>query len=160
MQNATQSAPQNGLSGVALAQYRESFDALDSACLGFVTLDQAKDLFRESQLPPQDLSSIWQLSDVDRDGGLTPGEFICAMVLVSRRLDGIAIPTHLPPELESYVAPREGDRNLGQFIVRASKLARRVNMLCVLFVCCSRSCVLFVFSSLLFAFCHFIVIVV
>jgi hypothetical protein len=56
-------------------------------------------------LPTEDLSRIWDLSDVkEPPGELSVGEFICAMALVKGRRRKVSLPPTLPPELAEYVS--------------------------------------------------------
>ncbi|GFR19892.1 ralBP1-associated Eps domain-containing protein 1 [Trichonephila clavata] len=59
----------------------------------------AKEFFEKSKLPLIELSKIWQLSDVDKDGALTIDEFCTAMHLVVLRRNNIELPDALPPSL-------------------------------------------------------------
>ncbi|BHF81802.1 calcium ion binding [Sparganum proliferum] len=60
---------------------------------------QAKAFFELSKLPIHDLSSIWELSDVDCDGKLSLSEFCVAMHLVVLRRNNVLLPKHLPQTL-------------------------------------------------------------
>ncbi|CAH8598036.1 unnamed protein product [Heterobilharzia americana] len=64
---------------------------------------QSKAYFELSKLPSLELSKIWELSDLDRDGQLTLGEFCVAMHLVVYRLNGVPIPNTLPLALLELV---------------------------------------------------------
>jgi len=86
-----------------LAGYRIIFDGLDQLGKGMVGPDEAKEAFERSQLPPAELSYIWQLSDVDMDGSLTFGEFVCAIHIASQRRRGEPLPAVLPPELHTHL---------------------------------------------------------
>ncbi|XP_035222743.1 ralBP1-associated Eps domain-containing protein 1-like, partial [Stegodyphus dumicola] len=59
----------------------------------------AKEFFEKSKLPLVELSKIWQLSDVDKDGALSIEEFCTAMHLVVLRRNNIDLPDVLPPSL-------------------------------------------------------------
>ena len=64
----------------------------------------ARALLLRSGLSHSELCDIWDLSDTDRDGKLTFGEFVAAMVLVSRVRDGKAfIPPQLPAPLKDLL---------------------------------------------------------
>eukprot|EP00927_Polykrikos_kofoidii_P048060 TRINITY_DN42293_c0_g1_i1.p1 TRINITY_DN42293_c0_g1~~TRINITY_DN42293_c0_g1_i1.p1 ORF type:complete len:636 (+),score=107.13 TRINITY_DN42293_c0_g1_i1:65-1909(+) len=60
---------------------------------------QVKAAMVESHLPSNVLHRIWALSDVDRDGMLTLGEYALAMHLVAMKLDGQDLPSCLPPHM-------------------------------------------------------------
>jgi predicted nucleic acid-binding Zn-ribbon protein len=66
---------------------------------GFVDGETAVRLFSQSGLPRQDLASIWALSDIDRDTKLSQQEFCVAMALISRRMQGDALPATVPTAL-------------------------------------------------------------
>uniref|UniRef100_A0A0K8RKB0 Putative ral-gtpase effector ralbp1 n=1 Tax=Ixodes ricinus TaxID=34613 RepID=A0A0K8RKB0_IXORI len=59
----------------------------------------AKEFFEKSKLPVHELSKIWQLSDIDKDGALSIEEFRTAMHLVVLRRNSIELPEVLPPSL-------------------------------------------------------------
>jgi len=82
-----------------LEQYTQIFNSIDQKGSGMVSPDEGKALFEQSQLPVQELSQIWRMSDLDRDGHLTLEEFICAMALVRRRRQGAPLPQTLPVEM-------------------------------------------------------------
>eukprot|EP01117_Protostelium_nocturnum_P003921 TRINITY_DN15194_c0_g1_i1.p1 TRINITY_DN15194_c0_g1~~TRINITY_DN15194_c0_g1_i1.p1 ORF type:complete len:714 (-),score=315.08 TRINITY_DN15194_c0_g1_i1:82-2223(-) len=68
---------------------------------GYVTGEQAKELFSKSGLQIPDLAKIWSLSDVDKDAKLNKEEFLVAMVLIIRKKNNpsVPIPDVLPPTL-------------------------------------------------------------
>jgi len=76
--------------------YRSLFHKVDSNSTGFVEGEVARQVLESSQLPVNELSLIWQLSDADGDGALELNEFVCAMALASRRQQGWQIPTSFP----------------------------------------------------------------
>ncbi|CRK98478.1 CLUMA_CG011835, isoform A, partial [Clunio marinus] len=57
-------------------------------------------LLKDSKLPVDTLSTIWELADQDKDGSLDEFEFIVAMHLVYKALASRAIPQTLPKELQ------------------------------------------------------------
>ena len=64
----------------------------------------ARALLLRSGLSHSELCDIWDLADTDRDGKLMFGEFVAAMVLVSRVRDGKAfIPPQLPGPLKELL---------------------------------------------------------
>eukprot|EP01135_Chromosphaera_perkinsii_P003408 Nk52_evm32s242 gene=Nk52_evmTU32s242 len=66
---------------------------------GKLSGEQVKAFFEKSTLPNEDLSFIWKLSDVSRDGKLSLGEFCVAMELTLLRKNGKSFPQKLPTEL-------------------------------------------------------------
>ncbi|OQR67045.1 hypothetical protein BIW11_13760 [Tropilaelaps mercedesae] len=66
---------------------------------------QAKEFFEKSRLPVVELSRIWHLADIDRDGQLALDEFCTAMHLVVLRRNGIHLPSQLPPQLLPDIPP-------------------------------------------------------
>ncbi|KAI8886022.1 hypothetical protein K501DRAFT_293132 [Backusella circina FSU 941] len=81
-------------------RYREIFKAWDVSESGYISGDVAKDVFTQSQLPPQDLQKIWDMADIEKRGSLDEDEFAIAMHLVFRKLNGAEVPSVLPPELK------------------------------------------------------------
>jgi hypothetical protein len=80
-------------------RYREVFQAWDAAGTGYMSGEIAKEVFTQSQLPPNDLQKIWNLADADNKGSLDIDEFGVAMHLIYRRANGLNIPNELPTEL-------------------------------------------------------------
>uniref|UniRef100_A0A0K0FK23 RalBP1-associated Eps domain-containing protein 1 n=1 Tax=Strongyloides venezuelensis TaxID=75913 RepID=A0A0K0FK23_STRVS len=106
------------------AYYEKCFLHLQTACNGpnyRASLDGAvegnseivMDFFEKSRLPPEELSRIWLLSDVNEDGFLNLEEFSMAMHLVVLRIKGgIKIPQSLPDEVRpKEEEPRENEFN-------------------------------------------------
>ncbi|XP_076247322.1 RALBP1 associated Eps domain containing isoform X2 [Calliopsis andreniformis] len=61
----------------------------------------ARTFFEKSGLPLGELSRIWQLADITRDGALSLQEFLVAMHLVVLRRNHVPLPEVLPPPLLS-----------------------------------------------------------
>ncbi|XP_078670337.1 uncharacterized protein LOC144910776 isoform X2 [Branchiostoma floridae x Branchiostoma belcheri] len=74
------------------------FDTLDPVN-GLLTGDKVRPVLLNSKLPVEILGTVWDLSDIDKDGCLDKEEFAVAMHLVYRALDKQPVPTTLPPEL-------------------------------------------------------------
>lgn len=87
-----------------LERFRIVFDSLgcDEVGGGSVGPKEGGELLDRSKLPKEERVKIWQFADADGDGRLAPGEFICAMTLVARRLQGAELPDKLPGELRMY----------------------------------------------------------
>ena len=62
----------------------------------------AKSFFEKSKLPLNELSKIWELSDVNLDGALSFSEFCTAMHLVVLRVRNYDLPDELPAKLQPY----------------------------------------------------------
>ncbi|KAG1699640.1 Intersectin-1 [Nymphon striatum] len=75
---------------------------------GFVTGDQAKNLFLQSGLPPLVLGQIWGLADMNADGKMDRHEFSIAMHLIQMKLKGVEVPKTLPAVLKTPPAPTMG----------------------------------------------------
>ena len=68
----------------------------------------------------EELSLVWRMSDMDADGKLSLPEFLCAMTLVARRRQGIALPTSPPKELLTSLLVETGTRADTQFRTTSS----------------------------------------
>lgn len=88
------------------AYYAEQFQKMQTDLTrGKIQGQQAKEFFEKSRLPVEELSRIWQLSDIDRDGQLALDEFCTAMHLVVLRKNGIELPSQLPATLLPDIPP-------------------------------------------------------
>ncbi|XP_033635342.1 intersectin-1-like [Asterias rubens] len=67
---------------------------------GFVTGEQARGFFMQSGLPKLVLGHIWGLADMNGDGKMDKQEFSIAMFLIKKKLQGMELPTSLPPSLK------------------------------------------------------------
>ncbi|XP_053499710.1 ralBP1-associated Eps domain-containing protein 2 isoform X1 [Ictalurus furcatus] len=92
-----------------LDYYTHQFLSLQRDLSGLVLGPDAKNFFTKSKLPIPELSHIWELSDVDRDGALTFPEFCTAFHLVVARKNGYPLPDHLPHTLLSAFRPAPQD---------------------------------------------------
>lgn len=79
--------------------YDEMFKSWDGFGKGFISGNQAIEIFGQSGLDKPDLERIWTLSDPHNKGRLNLDEFAVAMHLIYRRLNGYPVPNQLPPEL-------------------------------------------------------------
>ncbi|CAE7272098.1 Itsn1 [Symbiodinium pilosum] len=73
---------------------------------GFVDAAESQRLLRRTGLQEQLLETIWDLSDLDRDGRLSLREFICAMTLADQAKNGQPLPVELHPEQQTSLAAR------------------------------------------------------
>lgn len=64
--------------------YDQIFRAWDSHSTGFISGDQAREVFGQSGLASDDLMMIWNLADIENRGKLNLAEFHVAMALVYR----------------------------------------------------------------------------
>ncbi|XP_072178504.1 uncharacterized protein [Diadema setosum] len=76
--------------------YNNQFKMLQPDPDGLLPGGEAKGFFEKSKLPTEELSKIWQLSDVNKDGTLSLEEFCTAMHLVVLRKHNIPLPERLP----------------------------------------------------------------
>ncbi|KAF2861088.1 hypothetical protein K470DRAFT_46499 [Piedraia hortae CBS 480.64] len=97
--------------------YDEMFKAWDGFGKGYITGNQAIEIFGQSGLEKSDLERVWTLSDPHNKGRLNLDEFAVAMHLIYRRLNGYPVPNQLPPEL---IPP--STRNLNSSIDRMKGL--------------------------------------
>lgn len=79
--------------------YDDMFKAWDGFGKGFISGNQALEIFGQSGLDKPDLERIWTLADPHNKGRLNLDEFAVAMHLIYRRLNGYPVPNQLPPEL-------------------------------------------------------------
>ncbi|UYV77567.1 REPS1 [Cordylochernes scorpioides] len=85
--------------------YTTQFLNMQPDLKGKISGGVAKEFFEMSRLPVHELSRIWHLSDLDKDGALTLEEFCIAMHLVVLRRHQIDLPAEtLPP---SMLPPRK-----------------------------------------------------
>lgn len=71
---------------------------------GFVPADPGKRLLERSGISKELLQSVWQLSDLDRDGRLSLREFVCAMHLVEHARQGQPLPMEVRSEQQVLMA--------------------------------------------------------
>ncbi|GAA5803178.1 cytoskeletal-regulatory complex EF hand-domain-containing protein [Helicostylum pulchrum] len=79
-------------------KYAEIFQARGQVN-GYMTGANARDVLLNSNLPPNRLERIWDLSDIDKDGNLDFEEFCIAMHLTFDCINGNEAPISLPPSL-------------------------------------------------------------
>ena len=79
-----------------LNYYTTQFFNMQPNPSGIIPGTLAKEFFERSRLPISELRTIWQLSDVGKDGGLSLEEFLTAMHLVVLRRNDIQLPETLP----------------------------------------------------------------
>ena len=79
--------------------YDEMFKAWDGFGKGYITGNQAIEIFGQSGLDKPELERIWTLSDPNNKGRLNLDEFAVAMHMIYRRLNGYPVPNQLPAEL-------------------------------------------------------------
>lgn len=85
--------------------YIKNFGLIQSDYQATISGDQAREFFTRSGLPIRELSHIWELSDLDRDGELTLVEFCIAFHLVVLRIKMFQLPKALPQELLTSLFP-------------------------------------------------------
>jgi hypothetical protein len=84
---------------------------------GYLTGMEAKEIFQRTELTLPDLKQVWDLVDTDRSGKLNKNQFIVAMHIINRRVNGrTPVPDRLPSELKNLVetpAETQAFGNLG-----------------------------------------------
>lgn len=75
------------------------FKTLDTANLGYITGEIAREYFIKSGLPTLDLAKIWALSDLNSDGKLDLKEFQISVFLTKACLSGQILPSICPISL-------------------------------------------------------------
>uniref|UniRef100_A0A3Q2XXV8 RALBP1 associated Eps domain containing 2 n=2 Tax=Hippocampus comes TaxID=109280 RepID=A0A3Q2XXV8_HIPCM len=89
--------------------YTNQFKSLQPDLGALILGAVAKNFFTKSKLPIPELSHIWELSDVDRDGALTFPEFCAAFHLIVARKNGYLLPESLPLGLHPKLGPPDED---------------------------------------------------
>jgi hypothetical protein len=79
--------------------YDDMFKAWDGFGKGYISGQQAIEIFGQSGIDKNELERVWTLSDPNNKGRLNLDEFAVAMHLIYRRLNGYPVPAKLPPEL-------------------------------------------------------------
>jgi hypothetical protein len=85
-----------------LKYYEKQFKTMQPNLNGYITGAVARPFFERSKLPVDELSKIWELSDVTKDGALSFSEFCTAMHLVVLRVRNFDLPDQLPSKLQPY----------------------------------------------------------
>ncbi|KAM4574268.1 LOW QUALITY PROTEIN: ralBP1-associated Eps domain-containing protein 2 [Fundulus diaphanus] len=93
-----------------LEYYTNQFKSLQPDLGALILGAVAKNFFTKSKLPIPELSHIWELSDVDRDGALTFTEFCIAFHLIVARKNGYPLPESLPPTLQPGFSQHEEEQ--------------------------------------------------
>ncbi|KAI8086582.1 cytoskeletal-regulatory complex EF hand-domain-containing protein [Halteromyces radiatus] len=88
----------SGITAEERAKYGEIFQARGQVN-GYMSGSIARDVLLSSNLPPNRLERIWDLSDIDKDGNLDFEEFCIAMHLTFDCINGMDTPMSLPPQL-------------------------------------------------------------
>ena len=87
--NATPQITLNSIYKISQEQknyYKKQFLSLTQEPHKFMGSSQARDVLTQSGLPMDVLSKIWELSDIDRDGCLSLGEFCIAFHLTTMKM--------------------------------------------------------------------------
>jgi hypothetical protein len=100
--------------------YDDIFRAWDGMGKGYVSGDQAIEIFGQSGVDKPELERVWTLSDPTNRGRLNMDEFAVAMHLIYRKLNGYPVPNRLPPELTP-----PSTRNLNDSIGTVKSLLQR-----------------------------------
>ncbi|KAJ3339221.1 Intersectin 1 (SH3 domain protein) [Gonapodya sp. JEL0774] len=98
------------------ATFDAVFRAWDSRNTGFISGEVAREIFGQSGLAPNVLARIWELSARSDPARLTSAEFAVAMYLVNKKIQGVDLPSSLPPDL---VPP--GQRALDEAVEAAKR---------------------------------------
>lgn len=81
------------------ANYDNVFSDIDKAQKGYITGEEAVNLFTQSKLSEEDLALVWDLADIENSGQLTRDTFAVAMHLIKGKMGGRAVPAVLPSTL-------------------------------------------------------------
>ncbi|XP_068210812.1 ralBP1-associated Eps domain-containing protein 1 isoform X2 [Palaemon carinicauda] len=93
--------------------YTDQFRSMQGDLTALLSGNDAKEFFEKSKLPVHELSKIWQLADVTKDGALSLEEFFTAMHLVVLRRNHIELPETLPPSLNPLMQRSESSGGEG-----------------------------------------------
>jgi len=100
-QPAQQPQQQQFISPQEKKQWYDLFRSTDTDNDGFITGQEARNLFSKSGLPMETLSQIWGLADLNHDQRLDITEFNIAMYLINARKRGLELPFGIPDALIS-----------------------------------------------------------
>lgn len=113
--NATASMMQNTSQNKAISEveycisldkmhkYENCFKTIDVNHTGYISGNEAKEIFVKSGLSNQNLSNIWKLADTKKEGNLSKGEFMVALHLIMLARQGYTLPSELPKPLMDIV---------------------------------------------------------
>ena len=87
-----------------LQQYGAMYRTVDADGDGRVSPKDVKPLFARSALPAAELNWVWNLVDIQKKMFLTISEFAVAMLLLTRRKQGVPLPQILPPPLANFLS--------------------------------------------------------
>ncbi|KAG7192097.1 endocytosis defective- protein [Scheffersomyces spartinae] len=86
-----------------IKKYWEIFQGLKPADNKYLSGSQVTPVLKNSRLPQEQLSGIWELSDIDKDGRLDFEEFCITMRLIFDLVNGKI--TEVPEELPGWLIP-------------------------------------------------------
>ncbi|XP_078040274.1 RALBP1 associated Eps domain containing isoform X2 [Augochlora pura] len=92
--------------------YTTQFSKLQLDSDGLLHGHIARTFFQRSRLPQKELSHIWRLADITRDGALSLEEFLVAMHLVVLRRHNVPLPHVLPLPLLNPLLRQKTERPL------------------------------------------------
>ncbi len=99
--------------------YTNQFKTLLPDTKGLLSGADSKEFFEKSKLPTAELSKIWQLSDVNKDGTLSLAEFCTAMHLVVARKHKVDLPDQLPASLIPVIGSSQEEVGLPKQVTPA-----------------------------------------
>lgn len=89
-------------SGWAVTPYKDEFEQFfwnQGPDRGKLSPAKVKDALLTTGLPKEVLRSVWELSDIDKDGMLDMDEFSVAMYLCRQSQSGFSVPAELPADV-------------------------------------------------------------
>ncbi|KAJ1973661.1 actin organization and endocytosis protein [Dimargaris verticillata] len=100
---AAQQSPFTFITAADMSRYEQIFRQTVPSLQQRIDGPTARKILMQSSLPNQQLATIWDLADVNKQGSLTFAEFALAMYLAQTSLSGKPLPPTLPDSVRTEV---------------------------------------------------------